>query len=220
MMAVRFGFWRMTCGATVLALAALATQAAAEAPAAVRPVQVAQMPALLPSRYDVPETEPLPIDGVWTISTIGKRTHIERGRAHVVDPWLHLFVMQVQPGMVVLRNFRRTGAGRYTAEDLPLAGPASFALQPDGTIKAQIKGALGPVAYDLIRQTADDPVALDAEIAALGGGAPPPPSDAPPAAAPPAGEPAPSPEPGGGGSLANCKNLGVDPNTGDIVCMD
>jgi len=219
MMAVRFLFWQGVFGAALLAMAALSVPAAvaADAPRVVGPIQVAQMPALLPRRFDVPESEPLPIDGVWMISTIGKRIHIERGRAYVVDPWLHMFVLQVQPDMVVMRNVRQTGAGQYTADDLPLAGPAAFTLRPDGNISVQVQSVLGPLSYDLIRQTADDPAALDAEIAALGGGAAPPveapPSDAPPAAAP-------EPAPGGGGSLADCKKLGIDPATGDIVCND
>lgn len=192
----------------------------------------AQMPALLPSRFDVPESEPLPIDGVWTISTIGKRIHIQQGRAFVIDPWLHLFVMQIQTDMVVLRNVRSIGAGRYTAEDLPLAGPATLTLLPDGNISVHVKGALAPVSYTLLRQTPDDPSALEAEIAAIGGEAPPPtaetppavtppPVEAPPESSPPPSEAPPSDAPPAGGSpLASCTNLGVDPNTGNIVCND
>lgn len=183
---------------------------------------VAQMPALLPSQYDVPETEPLPIDGVWTISLIGKRIHIERGRAFAVDPWLHLFVLQVQPGMVVLRNFQRTGAGRYTADDLPLLGPATFELQPDGSIRVRVNGALGPVDYVLTRQSADDPASFEAELAALEGGVAPPPvlGPTPPDTVPSPPESTPAPPSAGGNPLANCQKLGVDPKTADIVCLD
>lgn len=180
----------------------------------------AQMPALLPSRYDVPETEPLPIDGVWTISLIGKRIHIERGRAFAVDQWLHLFVLQVQPGMVVLRNFRRTGPGRYTADDLPLLGPATFELQPDGSIRVLVKGALGPVNYVLTRQSTDDSDSFKAELAALESGVAPPPVLEP---APPEATPSPpdaTPPSADGNPLANCQKLGVDPKTADIVCLD
>lgn len=182
---------------------------------------VPQMNALLPDKYNVPETEALPIDGVWMISTIGKRIRIERGRAYAVDPWLHMFVLKVQPDMVVLRNFQRTGAGQYAADDLPLLGRATFALQTDGNMRANVQGAMGPVAYTLIRREPDDPVALDEEIAALTGQAPPPIFTPPPVTAPPpVATPDPAPAPGGDGSLANCRNLGIDPKTGNIACFD
>lgn len=182
----------------------------------------AQVPALLPSRDDVPESEPLPIDGVWTISLLGKRIQIERGRAFAVDPWLHLFVLQVQPDMVVLRNFQRTGAGRYTADDLPLLGPAALELQSDGSIRVSVKGVLGPITYVLTRQSSDDPTSFEAELAALEGGTAPPPTFAPPPpdAAPSPPDATPAPPSAGGNPLANCKKLGVDPTTADIVCFD
>ncbi|MDA0663683.1 MAG: hypothetical protein O3B08_12745 [Proteobacteria bacterium] len=131
---------------------------------------VPQIPAFLPDKYSVPETEPLPIDGVWMISTIGKRIRIENGRAYAVDPWLHLFILQVKPDMVVLQNFRRSGsAGQFMADDLPLQGPASFQLKPDGNIKVTVQGAFGPVGYDLIRREPAFPDALGTEIAAMTG---------------------------------------------------
>jgi hypothetical protein len=128
------------------------------------------MNAFLPDRSAVPQSGPLPIDGVWTISTISKRIRIDRGRAYAVDPWVHLFVLKVQPGMVVLRKFRRVGPGKYGAEDLPLQGPASMQLQPDGNISVTVQGAFGPAYYSLIQTEIDDPVALDAELATLGSG--------------------------------------------------
>jgi len=141
------------------------------------PVQFAQINAFLPDKSEVPLTGPLPIDGVWTVSTIGKRIRIDGGRAYAVDPWIHLFVLKVQPDMVVLRNFRRIGPGKYTAEDLPLQGPATMQLQPDGTVSVTVQGAFGLAYYSLIQTVADDPVALDAELATLGSGrAVPPPS--------------------------------------------
>lgn len=147
----------------VLGLPALAT-------AKDQPVRLAQVNAFLPDRADVPQTGPSPIDGVWTVSTIHRRIRIDRGRGYAVDPWLHLFVLKVQPGMVVLRNFRRVGPGKYVADDLPLQGPATMQLQPDGNISVTVKGALGPAYYSLIQTAADDPVALDAELATLGSG--------------------------------------------------
>jgi hypothetical protein len=173
---------------------------------------IPQVNAFLPDKYAVAETEALPIDGVWMISTIGKRIRIERGRAYAVDSWLHFFTLKVQPDMVVLRNFQRTSAGHYAADDLPLLGPAQFRLTPDGNLSATVQGVLGPAFYVLVKREVDDDAALQAELAAMvGGGAPtplPPPADTEPS--PPADR----------DPLADCKNLDVDPATGDIICMD
>ena len=209
-------------GSRALALATLI--AAAQSPA-VTAQGTPSIPAFLPLSHQVAETEALPIDGVWTISTIGKRIRIERGRAYAVDPWLHLFVLKVQKDMVVLRDFRRLGPGHYRADDLPLLGPATFTLNPNGNLNVHVQGSLGPVAYNLIQQQVDDPGALDAEIAALGGASRPPPEEPPdypsdPEPEPwPESEPAPTP-PTDGDSLADCRNLGIDPASGDVVCFD
>ncbi len=204
---------RNACAAALLALSvfAFASPAAAQnnTEAIAGAARIAQVNAFLPDKYSVTETEALPIDGVWMISTIGKKIRIERGRAYAVDPWLHMFVLKVEPDMVVLRNFQRTGAGQYAAEDLPLLGPATFQLQPDCNLSVTVKGALGPASYVLIKREADDPAALEAEIAALNGNAVSPPPSA-----------APAPAPGGANPLADCKQLGVDQATGDVVCMD
>lgn len=185
---------------------------------------VPQIPAFLPNKYSVPATQPTPIDGVWVISSIGKRVHIERGRTWAVDPWVHMFVLRIQPDMVVGKNLVRLGPGRYVADDLPLMGKAQIHLNPDGNLSVNVQGALGPAAFTLIRQAPDHPAALDAEIAAMTRGpqpAPPGASPYPPPVAspypPPGAGPAPPP---GGNSLTNCKNLGVSPQTGDVVCMD
>lgn len=235
------GFAGKAGAAAVVALAALPTPAPAQNPLdmlgdAAGNAGVPQIPAFLPDKNSVPETEPLPIDGVWMISSIGKRIRIDRGRAYAVDPWLHFFVLKVQPDMVVLQNFRRNGvAGRFTADDLPLQGPATFQLQPNGNLKASVQGVLGPANYDLIRREPTFPDALNTEIAAMTGDSDTPPpatypvpppgqgNPSPPPVAqptpPPGAPPAPVPAPGGD-ELADCRNLGVDPNTADIVCMD
>ncbi len=185
---------------------------------------VPQMDAFLPDKYSVSETQALPIDGVWTISSIRKKIRIERGRAYAVDPWLHMFTLKVRPDMVVLQNFERTSAGVYTADDLPLLGPATMQLKPDGNLSVRVKGALGPVAYTLIKREADDKRALDAEIYAMvhGGALP---ADAPrsddgalPPYEPPTGQ---DEQPGGdAASIAECETLGVDPVTDVVICLD
>ena len=195
----------------MLSLFACAWPAAARNVSEAKPIRIAQVDAFLPNKYGVPETDSLPIDGVWTISTIGKKIRVERGRAYAVDSWLHLFVLQIQPDMVVLKNFQRTGAGQYAADDLPLLGPATFQLRPDGNMSVRVESSLGPVSYDLINSEVDDPAALEAEIAALDGDA---------ISPPPFVAPLPSPEPGDVDPLADCIELGVDEITGDVVCLD
>ena len=196
---------------------------------------IPKIPAFLPMMDAVPESDPLPIDGVWRISSLGKKIRIERGRAFAVDSWLHLFVLQVEPDMVVLQNFERTGPGRYTADDLPLQGKANFTLTRDGNIRVVVQGMFGPTSYTLTKRRVDDRNALEDEIAAMTGG----------------GssrdrdrdqdrdrdrdtnrdrdrdqdrdrdrDRAADRRDTSGGSLADCKKLGVDSNTGDVVCKD
>jgi len=144
---------------------------------------VPKVGAFLPNQYDVARTEPLPIDGVWRVNTINKKIRIEQGRAYAIDSWRHLFVLQISPGMVVMQDFRRTGAGVYMAEDLPLLGPATLTLNREGHLDVAVQGKLGPARYQLIRLDAQYPDALSHELTAMAGGAAPP-SFAPPPVAP------------------------------------
>ena len=68
--------------------------------------QIPQIPAFLPMMTAVPVTQAQPIDGIWTISSLGKRIRIEGGRAYAVDPWVHMFVLKIQPGMVVIKDIQ------------------------------------------------------------------------------------------------------------------
>jgi hypothetical protein len=216
------------------ALAQDMTQALAEA------AGVPQIPAFLPDKYSVSRSEALPIDGVWMISTIRKKIRIEQGRAYAVDPWLHLFVLKVQPDMVVLQNFRRTDAGSYAADDLPLMGPAEMTLNAKGNLDVVVQGMMGPVRYGLVRLEPQYPDALSAEIQAATGApvamprtAPPPspvavaplpgmppsgtPATPPPVYVQPAVEPPPSTRPVAG-TPADCTPIGVDQDTGQTIC--
>jgi len=152
---------------------------------------VPKVGAFLPNQYDVARTEPLPIDGVWRVNAINKKIRIEQGRAYAIDPWRHLFVLQISPGMVVLQDFQRTGAGVYTAQDLPLLGPATLTLNREGHLDVSVQGKLGPARYQLIRLDAQYPDALSHELNAMAGGAAPssfapPPGAAAPVMTPPA----------------------------------
>ena len=195
---------------------ALPTAAQDVTEAIAQAASVPQIDAFLPDKYSVEETEALPIDGVWMISSINKKIRIERGRAYAVDSWLHMFTLKVQPDMVVLQNFQRTGPGQYTADDLPLLGPATFQLRPDGNISVKVKGMLGPVGYNLIKRDIDDNYALQAEFSAMnvGGGSPNTDYDDRPAYDDD-DDSSPDADP-----LANCEMLDIDPATGDVVCMD
>lgn len=114
-------------------------------PSAVR----AQVPAFLPDHASVERGEPTSADGTYTISANGKRITIKDGHAMVVDPWTHAFVLRIQPGMVVMTNFRQVAPDRFEADDLPLMGPATLYRQPNGVLQVAVKGSFGPVKYFL-----------------------------------------------------------------------
>ena len=112
--------------------------------------EIPQIPAFLPKVDSVPASGKSRIDGVYRISSIGKRIRIERGRAYALDPWLHLFVLKIEPRMVVVKNIRRQ-SGQYVGEDLPLLG-AWTATPNNGNLDVTVAGAFGPVKYQLIRE--------------------------------------------------------------------
>jgi hypothetical protein len=186
-------------------------------------IGIPQIGAFLPDKYDVPETESLPIDGVWLISANRKKIRIEKGRAYAVDPWLHLFTLKIQPDMVVLQNFDRVAPGQYVADDLPLLGPAKFRLLPNGNMKVNVQGVLGPASYTLIKRKYDDNSKMQAELLAMKNGEDIAPAPAPAPIAPPAPSPSPSPSPQpnpDSDPLADCVKLDIDPNSGNIICLD
>jgi hypothetical protein len=120
---------------------------------------------------DVQATQALPIDGEWIISTIKKRIRIDGGRAYAVDPWLHMFVLKIEPLMVVIQDIERTGSGEYTGKDLPLLGEWKAQLQANGQLKVDVAGAFGPVTYQLIPVNVDDREAFAMDLQTPGFGA-------------------------------------------------
>ncbi|MEM1175270.1 MAG: hypothetical protein AAGA33_05775 [Pseudomonadota bacterium] len=112
---------------------------------------IPNIPAFLPDRYTVPKTRAMPIDGVYMISTIRKKVRIEAGRVFAMDGWLHMFVLKVQPDMVVMQNFRRVKPGQYQADDLPLLGTADLNLTRNGDLNVTVQSKFGPVRYNLIK---------------------------------------------------------------------
>lgn len=125
--------------------------------------QIPQIPAFLPSMTAVPAAAPLPIDGEWVIDSIRKRIRIEGGRAYAVDSWLHLFVLKIEPMMVVIKDITRTDMGQYSGSDLPLMGKWTAQLLPNGTLKVTVAGAFGPVNYNLTPVRVDDQGTFDME---------------------------------------------------------
>lgn len=115
----------------------------------------AQARAMLPMVGDVAPTESMSLDGIWTINTIDKKIRIESGRAYAVDSWLHLFVLKIEPGMVVINEINQTAPGEYSGKDLPLMGKWNAKFEADRSLSVTVAGAMGPVGYKLI------PVQLD-----------------------------------------------------------
>ncbi len=120
-----------------------------------------QIPAFLPMANTVPTTSALPIDGEWMVTSIGKRVRVQAGRAYALDPWVHLFVLQIQPMMVVIKDIRETGSGEYAGSDLPLMGPWQAQLANDGTLNVSVQTAMGPARYAMMPVRMDDQSAFD-----------------------------------------------------------
>ena len=110
---------------------------------------IPQMDAFLEYETQVPPTEALPIDGDYTISTLGKRIRIDRGRSYALDPWTHAMTLKLRPNMVIGKDFRQISATQYTSQDLPLLGTATMLVQPDGRIAVSV-ASIPPYKYTLL----------------------------------------------------------------------
>lgn len=201
--------------------------------------QIPQIPAFLPTVDQVAATQSMPLDGTWLINTIRKKIRIEAGRAYAVDGWTHMFVLNIQPGMVVIKNIAPTGPGTYQAEDLPLLGTWTARVQRDRSLSISVATALAPVNYRLIPVQIDNPQWYAQEMQAVG--------LTPPAGAPPARPAYRFTQPGGGGAppqqqpvtppqqqpvqpaepaepepaaTASCETEQYDPKTDKMVCMN
>lgn len=120
--------------------------------------------AALPGRYAVDLGEPLPIDGVWRLSTNNKRMRIERGRAFAVDGWNYALLFRVNPEQVTMTDLRRESAGVYLGRDILLNGDSKLTLRADGNLGVRIASFPFPVEFVLIREALDDPATLDEEL--------------------------------------------------------
>lgn len=118
----------------------------------------------LPSRYDIERGPALPIDGVWTLSTNGKRLRIEGGRVFAVDSWVHLIVARVYTDQVVMRDLVRSDPGIYAARDILIGGDAKLRLRDDGNLDVRVATFPVPVDFRLIREGVDDQQAFENEL--------------------------------------------------------
>ncbi len=119
--------------------------------------QALAVPAALPRAADVPVGAASGLDGYWRVSGINKRVRIEGSRAVVVDPWLHLFLFKVEPGMVVVKDIRRDSDGSFVGEDLPLMGPWRAKLNKlTRTLHVVVQGAMGETRYTMTRASGED----------------------------------------------------------------
>lgn len=112
--------------------------------------EVPKIPAFLPNIAQIPATRPMPIDGIWIITSIGKKVKIDSGRAYAIDGWLHLFVLDIQPGMVVQKNIMPVGPGQYRGEDLPLMGSYRASVQVNRSLQFTVSGIAGTISYSLM----------------------------------------------------------------------
>ncbi|MEM7702149.1 MAG: caspase family protein [Pseudomonadota bacterium] len=119
--------------------------------------------AALPNRYAVDLGEPLAIDGVWRLSTNGKRMRIERGRAFAVDGWNFGLVFKVKPEQVTMVNLRESEPGVYEGRDILLNGDSQLTLRADGNLDVRIGTFPFPTKFVMIREGLDDPDALPAQ---------------------------------------------------------
>ncbi len=112
--------------------------------------------AMLPHASSVPAGARLPIDGMYRISGINKRVRVEGGRAVVVDPWKHLFIWDVEPGMVVIQDIQQQSGSTFSGRDLPLQGAwrATFDKHKF-ELDVVVDGAFGATKYKMTR-VADD----------------------------------------------------------------
>ncbi len=123
--------------------------------------QIPQIPAFLPMANTVPMGAPAPIDGEWMINTIGKRIRIQGGRAYALDPWVHMFVLQVKPMMIEISVIATSDGQNYVGKDLPLLGTWNATLGSDGMLNATVQTMVGPVRYGLMPVRIDNQQAYD-----------------------------------------------------------
>jgi hypothetical protein len=130
--------------------------------------EIPKIPAFLPMASSVPTTSPMPIDGTWLIEAIGKKVRIEKGRSYAIDGWQHLFVLDIQPGMVVSRDIKPTAPGKYSGYDLPWMSNFTMQVSADGSLALNIQTALMPINLKLLPMQLDNQAWFNQEMQAAG----------------------------------------------------
>lgn len=117
----------------------------------------------LPDRYAVTAGEALPIDGVWRLSTNGKRMRFDRGRAFAVDGWNFSVVFRVQPDQVTMVDIRQEKPGVFIARDILLNADSELTLREDGNLDVRVATWPLPTKFVMIREGLDSEGELDAQ---------------------------------------------------------
>lgn len=117
----------------------------------------------LPDRYAITGSKTLPIDGVWRLSTNGKRMRFDKGRAFAVDGWNFSLVFRVEPDQVTMRDLRQTVPGKYEGFDILLNAPGKLKVRKDGNLEVEIATWPFPTKFQMIRVAIDHPASLDEE---------------------------------------------------------
>lgn len=148
--------------------------------------------AALPTKDQVPETAPLPIDGEWESTIWGQHLtfRLEKGRWYATTAYSVALFWPVHVGDVTVKDVRATAAGRYVGYDLGLSGKWTGTLLPNGNLKVYVNGAL--VKLNVISKPLklDNRAWYEKERAAMSANADAPPTTPPVAeAAPPSGQP-------------------------------
>ena len=159
---------------------------------------IPQTTAFLPNKSAVTPGSRMDIDGTYTISTLGKRITIDRGRGYAVDGWTHALTLKIRPDMVTMRNIVQIDDTTYAGDDLPLLGKATLKVQPDGSIATVVSGMI-PYRYTLL------PVASDNERPANDYT---PEDNYDPAPTSPSSD------------TENCETVAIDPETDELICLD
>lgn len=159
---------------------------------------IPQTGAFLPNKSAVAPGQRMDIDGTYTISTLGKRITIDRGRGYAVDGWTHALTLKIRPDMVTMRNIMQIDDTTYAGDDLPLLGKATLKVQPDGSIATVVAGMI-PYRYTLIPAASYNDRPADDY---------PPEDDYEEDLSPPSSD------------TENCDTVAIDPDTDELICLD
>ena len=98
----------------------------------------------LPTKDQVPQAAPLPIDGEWETTVWGQHLtfRLEKGRWYATTAYTVALLWPVHVDDVTTQDVRATAAGRYVGYDLVLSGKWTGTLLPNGNLKVHSDGAL------------------------------------------------------------------------------